>query len=223
MESRHHIRFVCQLFGSLTQIGFLFQILFEVILAEFIVQLYHVVKLFRVQLICFPQFIDLAHRYLFDFVPLLLKLFKFVIDLTCVFRIVNQSLHLVEYVQLLLQVSFFFLLQFCCHRTTLLFDGTHDFLEFCFQRIRDGSKFFWISALLNKVFACRILLGFMQFVKHLFQVVYLLFVSFTGVVVEFCQTCYNFFLSMYGRKLRFSVILNRRNRSFGSVCCRNFS
>ena len=65
-------RFIRQLFGSFTEMCLDFQILLEIVFAEFIVQFQKVIEFLNIQLVVFPKLVDLSLRNEFNFVPLLL-------------------------------------------------------------------------------------------------------------------------------------------------------
>ena len=49
-----------------------FQILLEIVFAEFIVQFQKVIEFLNIQLVVFPKLVDLSLRNEFNFIPLLL-------------------------------------------------------------------------------------------------------------------------------------------------------
>ena len=114
VESRNYVGLFSQFFCSFAQASLLFQVFLEVIFAEFIVQLHHVIEFFGVELVSLPQLIYFCYRSLTCFIPFLLQFLKFVVYLVGIFLRFGQELHSFQDTQFLGLVFFLFL--FLCSR-----------------------------------------------------------------------------------------------------------
>ena len=79
IECADDIFFLGELLGSFAKLRLQFEILLEVILACFAVELQQVVELLYIELITAPQFRRLLCRYGLDVLPLLLQFLEFVV------------------------------------------------------------------------------------------------------------------------------------------------
>lgn len=107
VECGHHVFFRSQLFCRFAQMSLYFEILFEVIFAEFVVQFKQIVELFYIQVVALPQLIYLSLRDRVRLVPLLLKLFEFRIRFVGVVCRFYELFQFLENGEFDLQVLFF--------------------------------------------------------------------------------------------------------------------
>ena len=208
VEGRHDIRFCRQLFGCLAQALLDFQILLEVVLAEFVVQLQQVVEFLHIELIVFPQFVHLGGGHEGYFVPLLLQLLELSVVLVGVIGRFHQFLQLFDDGELYLQVHFPLFLLFGGQFAPLFFDDGHDILEFFFRRVRGGNKVFGRASVFNELFLGRFLFSVVQLVEGLLQAVDVGLRSVFHVGSDFFQ---------FGQDLFFGEFLCRFYLFFSSV------
>ena len=169
VESGDRVIGFCQLFGSFTQISFLFQVFLEVVFSEFIVQLHHVIELLGIVLVVFPQFIGLVCRYQFNVVPFLLQLLELIVYAVGISLIFGQFLHSLQNGEFFLKVFFLYLLLFSSNTVSFFFDLCHYFFHgsfkwLCFHCVVFGSASGFYIRLI-----CRILFGMQHFIERLFQ------------------------------------------------------
>ena len=169
-----------------------FEILFEVIFAELIVQFQDVIELLHLHLVATPEFIHLVGRHQLDVVPLLLQLFEGCITLVCIFRTLYQLFQLFNDGKLLLKVLFLQLFLLCQQRIPFLLDVLHHLLVGLLVGVGCRDKVLFRSSVFDERFAGGISLSLMQFVEVLFQEVQFSLVGMLDVLSQFFQTFNHF-------------------------------
>ena len=116
-ESRNHIFFVSQHFGSFAQFSFCFQIFLEIVFPEFVVYLDQIPERLLIQVVLFPKFVGCCRRYRTGVFPVLLQLTKcsyigrhIIVTLDQLFHLLNNVLFFQQIIAFLL---FLLSIQFC--------------------------------------------------------------------------------------------------------------
>ena len=175
MESADDIRLISQFLCCFAETVLDFQVLLEVILAGFAVQLQQIIELLHVQLIVAPQLIGLLSGNKTDLLPFLLQFLKLLVVLVSLFGRGNHAFNLLNDVQLLLQVLLFFSLLFKEHLCAFFLDNTHLSLEHFFVLIRKNGILLGIATCFKIGFLCSLAFCEMQLVERGLQQVNFLF------------------------------------------------
>ena len=200
VEGRHHVGFFGQLLSGFAQVGLYLEVFLEVVFAELVVELQQVVELLHVELVVLPQLVDAGLGHELHFVPLLLEALELGVVLVGVFGRLEQVFQLFDDGELHLQVHFLLLLHFGGQLAALASDDGHDVFHFLFLRVGRGHVVFGCASVVDKLLACRFLLGVVQLVEGLLQAVYFRLGDVFHVVGDCLQTFDDFCLCqpLYG-------------------------
>ena len=196
LESGYDIGFFVQFLRSLAKACLDFQVLLEIVLTEFVVELQLVVILLYVQLVGFPQLVGFFCRDERQFLPLVLEFFKLLVGLVGFLRRGTQYLDPFQNLLLFLQVLFFLPVQFSLQFSSFLLDDVHGRLEIVLEHIRCRKESFGFASVFDELrTGCRHVC-LMYFVESLFQGVQLLFLGRSVGFGQFLHSCNDFFLCL---------------------------
>ncbi len=152
MESRNHIGFLFQAFRRLAQLALQLIILLEVILPELVVDAYQVIKLFHIILIAFPKLVYLGMRQQLNLIPLLLKIFEFLIYFIEILAglIFGERLYFFYDELFFLNIVFFFGLLFGKQTGPFFFYFRDELFSFAVNRSLIGDEIDFVASVSQK-------------------------------------------------------------------------
>ncbi len=225
MEGADDIRLIGQFLCCFAETVLDFQVLLEVILAGFAVQLQQIIELLHVQLIVAPQLVGLLSGNKTDLLPFLLQLLKFLVVLIGLFGRGNHAFNLLNDVQLLLQVLLFLGFLLKEKLGTFFLDNTHLSLEHFFVLIRKNGILLGIATCFKIGFLCSLAFCEMQFVERGLQQVNFLFGWCLITMSKFFESINYLLLGgihLLGCCLLSSLLFSSRLLLLGFLSCRFF-